>query len=57
MAKWKQCFRQPMHWITFLEQVNKIIKGAFFTSSYKLARQVYQTTEKIQIFVLRGLSS
>jgi hypothetical protein len=41
----------------FLEQVNKMIKGAILKSSYQLASQVYQTTEKIHIFVLRGLSS
>jgi hypothetical protein len=39
-----------MHWITFLEQVNKIIKGAFLTSSYQLAS--HQTIEKIKIFAL-----
>ena len=39
-----------MQWITFLEQVNKIIKWAFLTSSYQLASR--QTTEKIKIFAL-----
>jgi ABC-type bacteriocin/lantibiotic exporter with double-glycine peptidase domain len=39
-----------MHWITFLEQVNKIIKRAFLKSSYQLA--THQTTEKIKIFAL-----
>ena len=54
MAEWKQCFRRPMHWIMLLEQINKIINGAFLKSSYQLASQVYQTTEKIQIFVLEN---
>jgi hypothetical protein len=54
MAEWKQCFRRPMHWITFLEQVNKIIKWRAFlkSKSYELATQIYQTTEKIKIFAL-----
>jgi hypothetical protein len=35
-----------MQWITFLEQANKTIKGATLKSSYQLASQIYQTTEK-----------
>jgi hypothetical protein len=47
MAECKQSFRRPMHWITLLEQVNKIIKGAFLTCSYHWLARFIKQLEKI----------